>query len=147
MWSEIERFLPNFESAVLSVRDAEGYPYSVRCHPAQDRPSGVLRLDLAAGEAVRPGPASLLCHSHDEELWNQQIILLRGRLDREGDGWVFRPEMFVPSLGAVGTLGMARFFLNVRKGAKTYLKKRGLPRPLIPWDEVEAIKDRAQRPG
>ena len=147
MWSEIERYLPRFESAVLSVRDAQGYPYIVRCRPALDRSSGVLPLDLATGEALRPGPASLLCNDHDEELWNQQIMLLRGRLDREGDAWVFKPQKFVPSLGTVGTLGMARFFVNVRRGAAAYLKRRGLSRPRIPWDEVKEVKDRAQGPG
>lgn len=146
MWSEIEMYLPRFESAVLSARDAQGYPYSVRCKPAHDRTSGVLRLDLAAGEDFRSGPASLLFHSHDEMLWNQQVILLRGGLDRDSDGWVFRPQKFVPSLGAVGALGMARFFVNVRRGAAAYLKRRGLSRPRIPWDEAEEVKDLAQGP-
>ena len=35
MWTEIEKHLPQFESAVLNVRDEDGYPYSIRCHPEQ----------------------------------------------------------------------------------------------------------------
>jgi len=31
MWDEMLGHLPDFESAVLTGIDAEGYPYSVRC--------------------------------------------------------------------------------------------------------------------
>jgi hypothetical protein len=35
VWDEIRKYLPQISSAVLNVNgaDAEGYPYSVRCHP------------------------------------------------------------------------------------------------------------------
>ena len=140
MWDEIEKYLPRFEGAVLNARDGEGYPYSVRCRPEQDRPAGILRVDLAEKTNVRPGPASLLFHSHDEELWNQKIFLLRGTLEETGDGHVFRPEKFVPSIGTGGPIGMVRMWLGVRKASAAYLKRRGLPRPRIPWDELEALK-------
>ncbi len=141
MWAEIEKHLPMFETAVLNARDDEGYPYSVRCRPEQDRPAGILRLDLAEGVNVRPGPASLLCHSHDEELWNQKILLLRGRLEEAKEGYAFRPEKFIPSLGIGGPVGMLRTVIGARKAAAAYLKKRGLERPRIPWAEVEAVKE------
>ena len=146
MWAEIEKYLPMFESAVLNVRDSEGYPYSVRCRAEQDRSAGVLRLDLAAGAAIRLGLGSLLFHSHDEELWNQKVFILRGRLQGEPGEWVFRPEKFIPSLGTVGIRGTARFLFDVRKSTAAYLKKRNLPRPRIPWEEIEAIKDQAHQP-
>ena len=146
MWAEIEKYLPMFESAVLNVRDSEGYPYSVRCRAEQDRSAGILRLDLAAGAAIWPGLGSLLFHSHDEELWNQKVFILRGRLQGEPGEWVFRPEKFIPSLGTVGIRGMARFLFDVRKSAAAYLRKRNLPRPRIPWEEIEAIKDQAHQP-
>ena len=146
MWAEIEKYLPMFESAVLNVRDSEGYPYSVRCRAEQDRSAGILRLDLAAGAAIRPGLGSLLFHSHDEELWNQKVFILRGRLQGEPGEWVFRPEKFIPSLGTVGIWGMARFLFDVRKSTAAYLKKHNLPHPRIPWEEIEAIKDQAHQP-
>jgi hypothetical protein len=146
MWAEIEKHLPMFESAVLTVRDFEGYPYSVRCRAEQDRSAGFLRLDLAAGAAIRPGLGSLLFHSHDEELWNQKVFILRGRLQGEPGEWVFRPEKFVPSIGTVGIRGLARFLFDVRKSTAAYLKKRNLPRPRIPWEEIEAIKGQAHQP-
>ena len=143
MWAEIEKYLPLFESAVLNAGDDEGYPYSVRCHPEQDRPAEIFRLDLAEGTNVQAGPASLLFHSHDEKLWNQKIFLLRGRLEAADDGHVFRPEKFVPSIGTGGPLGTVRMILGVRKASAAYLNRRKLVRPRIPWDEVEAVKKEA----
>jgi hypothetical protein len=141
MWPEIEQYLPLFESAVLSASDGEGYPYSVRCRPEQDRPEGILRIDLAGGTNVQAGPASLLYHSHDEELWNQKIFLLRGRLEETSEGHVFRPEKFIPSIGIGGPLGTVRMVLGVRKATAAYLSKRNLERPRIPWAEIADLKE------
>jgi hypothetical protein len=137
VWAEMEKDLAAFETGVLNATDPDGYPYSVRCRPRPDSSAGVVRLDLAGGEAVRPGPASLLFHSHDEELWNQKVFLLLGRLEGAGDGLVFRPERRV---GGMGLRSAVRMLMGARKTASAYLKKRGLERPRIPWDEVEEIK-------
>lgn len=141
MWTEIEKNLPRFETAVLNVPDKDGYPYSVRCRAEQDRRAGVLRLDLAEGVNVQPGPASLLCHRHDEELWNQKIFLLRGRLEGVEDGVIFSPEKFIPSIGTGGMKGIVRMLIGARRATTAYLKKRGLARPSIPWAEIEAVKE------
>jgi hypothetical protein len=143
MWNEIERYVPLFESAVLNVRDDEGYPYSVRCRPEQDRPAGNFRIDLVGATNVQAGPASLLYHSHDDELWNQRIFLLRGRLEKSDDGHVFRPEKFIPSIGTGGPLGTVRMILGVRKATAAYLKRRNLVRPRIPWPEIANLKEEA----
>jgi len=140
MWTEIEKHLPQFESAVLNVRDEDGYPYSIRCHPEQDRQAGLLWLDLAEGTNVGLGPASLLCHSHDEGLWNQKIFLLRGRVEAGEEGYAFRPEKFIPSIGTGGIRGTLRLVTGARKATAAYLRKRGLDRPSIPWAEVDAVK-------
>lgn len=137
MWAEMEKNLVAFETGVLNATDPDGHPYSVRCRPRPDSSAGVIRLDLAGEGAVRPGPASLLCHSHDAELWNQRAILLLGRLKSAGDGLVFRPERRV---GGMGFRAAARMLMGARKTTSAYLKKRGLERPRIPWDEVEEIK-------
>jgi len=145
MWDEIEKYLPMFDSAVLSVTDPAGYPYSIRCHPVPDRTAGTLRLDIEEGAPVRIGQASILCHSHDQNTWNQKIFVLRGDLEEAGGGWAFRPEKFVPSLGVGGPLGAMRALIEIRRNAAGYLKRRGLPRPRITWREIEAVKDRASR--
>lgn len=145
MWDEIEKYLPTFPSAVLNALDAEGRPYSVRCRPGIERSERLLRLDLAAESALRPGPASLLCHSHDERLWNLNSFLVRGRLDRTENGRTFVAERFVPGGGIGGPLGTVKAFVGMRRTATRYLRKRGLPRPPIPWNEIEALKGKAQR--
>jgi hypothetical protein len=141
MWTEIEKNLPQFETAVLNVPDQDGYPYSVRCRAELDRPAGILRLDLAEEANIQPGPASLLCHRHDEELWNQKIFLLRGKLEGVEGGLVFRPEKFIPSIGTGGAAGVVRMLTGARRATMAYLKKRGMARPSIPWAEIEAVKE------
>ena len=145
MWDETSRHLAGFGSAVLNGTDAEGYPYSVRCRPTPTPSSRVLRLDLGpAGADLGPGPASLLCHEHDEGLWNQKAFVVRGRLDRDAEGgWAFVPERFVPGVGVGGARGMARFLIGARRSAGAYLRRRGLARPRVPWEELGATKERA----
>jgi len=142
MWAEITGHLYGFESAVLSGLDEAGYPFSVRCRPYPD-PSGaeVLRIRLPADTVLRPGPASLLCHRHDENLWNLKSFLVRGSLDHDVGGWNFEPIRFVPGVGIGGLPAMMHFFVGSRRNAARYLKKRGLARPRIPWDEINAVKD------
>jgi hypothetical protein len=137
VWPEIGKNLAAFETGVLNATDLYGYPYSVRCRPRQDPSAGVLRLDLGGGEEIRPGPAGLLFHSHDEELWNQKVFLLLGRLEGAGEGLVFRPER---SVGGMGLRTAARMLFGARRSSAAYLKKRGLSRPRIPWGEIEEVK-------
>ncbi len=143
MWDEIAEHLPGFESAVLTGLDAEGYPYSVRCRPRTDPVRRVLRVRLFEGIPVRPGPASLLCHSHDENLWNLKSFLVRGELGRDARGWKFHPQRFIPGAGIGGPASMLRLFAGSRRTARRYLERRGLPRPRVPWEEIIAIKARA----
>ena len=145
MRGEGSRRLAEFDDAVLTVSDAEGYHYGGGCRPQLDRATARLELDLGpAGAALAPGPASLLCHEHDEELWNQKAFLVRGRLDRgDGGGWAFEPERFVPGVGVGGARGMARFLIGARRSAGAYLRRRGLARPRVPWHELGAIEERA----
>ena len=133
MWSDITKHLPAFESAVLTGVDAEGYPFSVRCWPYPDGAlARMLRVQLPAGTLIQPGPASLLCHKHDENLWNLRSFLVRGALSRDERGWSFEPLRFIPGAGIGGLPAMARFFIGSRRNARGYLKKRGLARPTSP---------------
>ena len=140
MWDEIGRLLPGFESAVLTGLDADGYPYSVRCRPWADSTTRVLRVQLLAYASIQAGPASLLCHEHDENLWNLRSFLVRGTIAREDSEWIFQPQRFVPGAGVEGTRGMVRFLTGSRRNAKRYLQKRGLSRPRIPWKAINEIK-------
>jgi len=140
MWNDIKKHLSNFESAVLTGVDAEGYPFSVRCRPDADDAAEVLRVQLPAGMPLQAGPASLLCHKHDENLWKLRSFLVRGALSRDEKGWKFEPLRFIPGAGIGGLPATVRFFTGSRRNAARYLKKRGLARPRIPWDEINAVK-------
>jgi hypothetical protein len=147
VWDEMVRHLSDFESVVLTGIDEEGYPYSVRNRPRVDPFERMLPVEIPLGTPVQPGPASLLCHRHDENLWKLKSFLVRGTLTREGGGWIFRPERFVPGAGIGGPIAMVRFVAGARKTARRYLEKRGMPRPRIPWDEINAIKAQIQEGG
>lgn len=141
MWAEITDHLYGFESAVLSGLDKAGYPFSVRCRPYPDKSGAeVLTVWLPPGVPIRPGPASLLCHSHDENLWSLESFLVRGVLYKDAGGWSFEPGQFIPGAGIGGLLGKIRFFTGSRRRAHHYLQKRGLALPSIPWDDNDAIR-------
>lgn len=141
MWAEITKYLYQFESAVLSGLDEAGYPFSVRCRPYPDASGAeVLRVWLPPHTPLRPGPASLLCHSHDENLWNLKSFLVRGVLLKGDGGWSFAPGHFIPGAGIGGLPATIRFFTGSRRRASRYLKKRRLARPRIPWEEINAVK-------
>jgi hypothetical protein len=148
VWAKITKFLYQFESAVLSGLDDVGYPFSVRCRPYPDASGAeVLRVRLPADAPLRPGPASLLCHSHDENLWKLKSFLVRGVLVRDDGGWSFEPGQFIPGAGIGGLPAMIRFFTSSRRNAERYLKKRGLARPRIPWDEIKEAKKEVFTPS
>jgi hypothetical protein len=144
MWDEITKHLYRFESAVLSGLDEAGYPFSVRCRPYPDTSGDeLLSIWLPPDTPLRPGPASLLCHSHDEKLWNLKSFLVRGVLFKDGGGWSFEPVRFILGIGIGGLPGMIRSFARSRREAGRYLEKRRLARPRIPWDEINAAKKEA----
>lgn len=143
MWDKLMRYLNQFDSAVLTGYDPMGYPFSVRCTPQPDVARQVLRVQTPEG-TLQPGPAGLLCHSHDEYLWNQRSFVVRGTLERDDQGWLFRPSQVIPGVGLDGLAGFIRFVMDARRTAKNYLAKRGLPRPKIPWADVIAVKKQAR---
>lgn len=147
MRDEILKYSPKFESAVLTGLDAEGYPFSVRCRLRLDEEARVFRAQLPECVSIRPGHASLLCHEHDENLWNLRSFLVRGDLRRDGAEWSFYPERFVPGVAVGGATGMVRFVIGSRRATNRYLRKRGLSRPVVPWREINAIKNRAKESG
>ncbi len=143
MWADLERALPRLASAVLTIRDADGYPFSIRCRPEPDRSSRSFRVELPANVPIRPGPAGLLWHVHDDHLWNQVSYTTRGRLERTSTGWRYTPTHYTPGLGIGGPVAFARFLLGARRRTAAYLARRGLARPQVPWREIDAIKTRA----
>jgi hypothetical protein len=142
MWPELVRRLPRFSSAVLTGLDASGYPVSVRCHPTVDQQAQVLRVTVPEGLGLAPGPAGLLRHQHDEHLWRLNSFLVRGGLERDDHGWVFRSHQLVRGMSPT-PVGNLRLMRNGRRTTKGYLAARGLPRPKIPWEHYAQLKDEA----
>ena len=148
MWAEVRRHLGGFSSPVLTAVDRDGYPVSIRCAPELDEAEQVLRISLPEWTGIRPGPASLLCHGHNQLLWNLRSFMVRGIIEPAGgEAWLFRPTRFIPGIGLGGLLGMVRFALAKRRAAARYLQRRGLARPRIDWAQLKAVQARARQPS
>jgi hypothetical protein len=135
MWAEIVKNLAKYDSAVLSGVDANGFPFSIRCRPVADPERQVLRIERPSWAPLQPGPAGLLAHSHNEVMWNLVMFNLRGRLEEDGDGWLFRPVTIITG----GVSGSVMTIFGNRQRAMEFLKKRNLPRPAIPWDDYKEL--------
>ena len=83
--------LAGYPSAVLAGRTDDGMPSLRRVHVTGPAAAGRLRLTVPPDDQLRPGRASLLAHSHDEQLWSLRSVVVTGELF-EGDGWTFRPN-------------------------------------------------------
>ena len=96
MWDEIIKRLPNYESAVITGVNRQGYPVSMRCKPQPDSAAQVLKIGYLDDSYLQPGSASLLFHKYDEQFWNLQSFIVWGRLERADSDWIFHPERFTP---------------------------------------------------
>ena len=147
MWAEIAQYVPTFRDAVLTARDGSGHPYSLRCAPRLDATDRIVRVVVPRGVELRPGPASLLCHSHDERLWQLRSCNVRGTLERDEQGWLLRPSRFIPGGGTGGVLTTLRLVRDLRRTAARYLATRGLATPAVPWERIKEAKATAAGDG
>jgi len=136
MWNEIARYLPEFSSGVLTAYDLTGMPSSQRVQPRMDNSTQVLRFAVSPGPAIQPGKACLLCHRHDEKLWNLKSFVVQGELAQDGAGWLLRPEHFIPGMGIGGLNSYLRFVRSGRKNTAEYLNRHNMPRPKVNWQMV-----------
>lgn len=132
--------LATYPSAVLASRTDDGMPSLRRVRVVGPGAAGRLRLDVPPDEQLREGPASLLAHGHDEELWNLRSVVVTGELI-EADGWRFRPVRVVDGAGATGPLVLLREIRRLRGSAQSYLDERSLPRPEVTWSGIRALGD------
>jgi hypothetical protein len=132
--------LARFDDAVLTARDDRGRPVAVRGRPRVEG-DRVVWPD-APGTGLVAGPAALLCHGHDEKLWNLRAFSARGRIDPGpgGDGWTFRADRVVDGTGMHGPLGDLAGFVAARRTAGRWLARRGLERPRVPWDVLRRAR-------
>ena len=144
MWSEAAKWLEKFPGAVVTGLDADGYPVSVRqMAPRYDAQTGELPVTLPDTLGVTAGPANLLCHYHDDKLWNLTAVQIKGRLEQRWGAWIFVSTAFTPpARGQISTLW--QFAKRARAAAKNYLEKRGLERPAVNWMAIETLRRRAR---
>jgi hypothetical protein len=127
------KHLKRFKEGVVNGVDADGRPFSVRQTTlAWDAASGSMPVKVPDVLGPVAGPASLLCHAHDENLWNMRAILVKGKLERRGDGWAFVGTKFDPP-------SPIALIMAARKSAKNYLEKRGLEWPKVNFDSVAEL--------
>ena len=139
MWDKVVKALSQYPSAILTGLDANGYPFSQRCKPQPDVARQVLTIEPFGETRLQTGPASLLCHSYNEEVWNLKSAQVLGRLEAVDQGWVFIPERLLSGMGQ-SPIDQFQMIRNGQVESKKYLEKRGLPRPKIAWDEIKALQ-------
>jgi hypothetical protein len=139
--AEVAEWFNKFDGAVLTVVDSDGYPASIRVDPrAYDVATGELPTTLSDELHAAEGPAGLLCHSHDEKLWNLQMIDIKGHIEKRQDAWAFVVGDFQPP----SKLAFLSFIRGARRAANKYLERRGLKRPEVNWAAVKEIQRRAR---
>lgn len=143
MWTEFVEKLGAYPTAVLTGSDSAGYPVSIRCNPQIDQTRQVLKVQIPENLGFTPGPACILCHYHDEKLWNQTNFVARGKLDRDDNGWIFSALRLIDGAGA--GMSLMRQIRDGRKHAKQYLVKRGLVRPIVPWASIAELHKRSKK--
>ena len=147
MWADLSKQLKHFSSVVLTGLDESGYPFSFRCKPESDLSSKILRVKVPDYAGLAQGPAGLLYHLHDEQLWNLKSFIVHGALEQDAQGWVFRPIRITPGMGFGGLLGYINYLRSGKWTAKRYLEKRGLSPPRIPWKRLDAISSQVNKDG
>jgi hypothetical protein len=145
VWDEILDALELHDSALLSGCDANGFPFNVRCVPTAETRTRRIALDIPDQAGIVPGKASLLMHSHDEELWNLAQFLVRGTLVRTAEGCYFVPASTSGSPRPSSMIEGMKNLWAMRKRANSYMRRRGIDRPKVPWDEVRTLQDRAEQ--
>jgi hypothetical protein len=133
------RHFAGFASTVLASRTEDGAPTLRRIRVTGPGADGDLALAVPDGADLRPGPAGLLSHAHDEKLWNMRSVGVVGELRSAGSGWALRPERIIGGVQAT-PVAVVRQLAGLRRTARGYLEKRSLPRPEIAWDSIREVK-------
>lgn len=133
MWHKAAKDLSAYSEAVVNVLDVEGFPVSVRQVALRfDPEQGTMPLVMPAALRPAEGPASLLAHFHNDQLWALRAMLIRGRVERRGEVWTFVSTEYKPR-------SPWRQLKDVKRAVEQYLTKRGLSRPKIAYDVIHRL--------
>lgn len=82
--------------AVLSIVAPDGFPFSARVGVRADAGERLIRIaEEPAGMPLRPGPACVTAHVHDETFSWQRNFQVRGDLVEDSGGWAVVPRRLV----------------------------------------------------
>ncbi len=131
--------------AVLSGRDPEGHPFSLRC-PARIDSETIVRLHLPPGTPLAEGPAWLLWHRHDERLGELAQLGVRGELSITSREALFHVERVLPGPGLT-TDGQdydwGAEMTKMHQAAAAYMDAHGLRAPEIEWGLLSTLARQA----
>jgi hypothetical protein len=117
-----------YESAVLSLIGADGFPLSVRLPMTADRRGRSIAIDIEpAGVDLRPGPVCVTAHDHDPELRWTRNFQVRGDLLADARGWLVVPHRMVAGFELPPTGAFVRAVANIpkiRRFRKTAARER-----------------------
>ena len=148
LYDDIATVLETYQTAVISVVGQDGYPLSLRCSPVVDKAQGVLAIRLPTNLPLGAGEASLLCHSHNEQLFDLRSVTIEGRLEKAGDVWHFHATKMTQVIGRSKFLEFIQdVILKPRRNTQKYLKKANLPRPKIAWARLKALSEEIDQKG
>jgi hypothetical protein len=105
-----------YESAVLSLVGADGFPLSVRLPMTADRRGRSIAIDIEpAGVDLRPGPVCITAHDHDPELRWTRNFQVRGDLVADAHGWLVVPHRMVGGFELPPAGAFLRAVVNIPK--------------------------------
>lgn len=144
MWHLAAESISRFPEVIFTALSFDGYPVSVRQRsPHYDGETGEMRVRIPASVAVVPGPANLLAHYHDENLWNLTMIRIKGRVERRSNHWVFISTEFTPP--PQGRLKPRWLMAKaMRRASRRYLATRDLKPPVVDWATIKGLQHQAE---
>jgi hypothetical protein len=142
LWSEKWSVMANrYASAILTIKDPEGFPFSYRCRPRFDSANRAIIIEqfsaLPTFIAALPvdTEATILYHRYGESMKQTTMaqFQLRGTLQLNGSEVVFTPQEFIPGFNSKKfdqPTGLEKLTANIefivmgKRKTKQYLKKR-----------------------
>jgi hypothetical protein len=144
MWHLVAKSLSRFPDVIVTAMSIRGYPVSVmQRSPRYDATTGEMPVLIPESVDVVPGPANVLAHYHDENLWNLQMMRIKGRLEKRHGDWIFVSTAFTPPPGE-GLKSRWRMATAMRRTSRRYLATRGLERPRVNWAVLKRLQRQAQ---
>jgi hypothetical protein len=139
--NRLRKIAGRFPLAVLTYVDGSGYPSSIRCRLNLDGKSFRVEPDPGGLIGKETAKASLLFHSHEENLWRLRTFMVRGRLEPGGR---FIASKVIAGVSSINIFIAVGNFWRSRATVRSYLRSRDLLRPKIPWKEISRLKKEAK---